>query len=456
MRYKHESNPRILRYFLLSVRDECLAAVNFIKYQWYLFVLLSFVVGGLIYWNNPIPPKTIRIAVGQQNSTLEVTAKRYEKLLAKDGLRLEMIRTKGAIENLQLLKQGKVDVALSQGGARLDGATGIVSLGSVGYQPLWFFTQNTGSTEEQDIFSFMHAKRISIGVAGSGTRIVVDELLNLIPASARKDYQLLPMDAPGSIQAMQEGKIDGMFLLAGLESINARTLLTSERISPMSFRLSEAMTKQLDYTEQIRVPAGIVSLSQPQFPKQNLHMIATTTTILARQNLHPTIQYMFLRAASRLNLSAPGLLIRAEGFPAYIDKSTPLSKVAEHYFKNGPLLLEDQVPLWLASFFERAWFGLLASFAIAYPILSFLPHYRTTMFDTMASQLYSDIFHLYLDAETAMNADRPARLIERFEAIRDRVLSLWVPKGSYEAYSFLLGTLELLRAKVLTAMANQD
>jgi TRAP-type uncharacterized transport system substrate-binding protein len=456
MRHQHKSNPRILRYFFLSARDECLAALNFIKYQWYLFVLLSGVIGGLLYWENPIPPKTIRIAVGQQNSTLEVTAKRYEKLLAKDGLRLEMIRTRGAIENLQLLKQGKVDVALSQGGTRLNSATDIVSLGSVGYQPLWFFTRKTRDTEEQDIFAYMHDKKISIGVVGSGTRIVVDELLNLIPASVRKDYRLLPMDAPGSIQAMREGKIDGMFLLAGLESINARTLLTSEDISPISFRLSEAMTRQLDYTEQIHVPAGVVSLSQPQFPKQDLHLIATTTTILVRQNLHPAIQYMFLRAASRLNLSTPGLLVRTEGFPAYIDKSTPLSKVAEHYFKNGPLMLEDKVPLWLASFFERAWFGLLTTFAIAYPILSFLPHYRTTMFNTMASQLYSDIFHLYLDAEVAMNTDRPARLVEKFEAIRDRILSLWVPKGSYEAYSFLLGTLELLRAKILTAMANQD
>jgi hypothetical protein len=74
----------------------------------------------------------------------------------------------------------------------------------------------------------------------------------------------------------------------------------------------------------------------------------------------------------------------------------------------------------------------------------------------MASQLYSEIFHLYLDAELSMNSAEPVKLIERLEKIRDRILALWVPKGSYEAYSFLLGALELLRAKVLTATANQD
>ena len=134
----------------------------------------------------------------------------------------------------------------------------------------------------------------------------------------------------------------------------------------------------------------------------------------------------------------------------------PLSNIADHYFKNGPLLLEDHVPLWMASLFERAWFKLLTTFAIAIPLLGFLPHFRTTIFDTMASQLYSEIFHLYLDAELSMNSAEPVKLIERLEKIRDRILALWVPKGSYEAYSFLLGALELLRAKVLTATANQD
>jgi TRAP-type uncharacterized transport system substrate-binding protein len=455
MRNSHDTNPRVVKYFLLSLRDESLAILNFFTYQWYIVLIILISMVCLIYGNNPIPPRTIRVAAGQLNSTLEVTAKRYASALAEEGMHLELIRTRGAIENLDLLRQGKVDVALSQGGVHLSGAPDIVSLGSVGYQPLWFFARETAGTQRQDIFSFMTGKRISIGLTGSGTRIVVDELMGLIPADIRKSYQLLAMDAPSSIQAIQEGKIDGMFLLAGLESINARTLLTSNGVTPMSFKFSEAMTRQLDYTEQLRVPAGIMSLTAPA-PKQDLQMIATTTTILARQSLHPAVQYMFLKAASRVNAGTQGLLLRAGGFPAYTDKSVPLSNIADHYFKNGPLLLEDHVPLWMASLFERAWFKLLTTFAIAIPLLGFLPHFRTTIFDTMASQLYSEIFHLYLDAELSMNSAEPVKLIERLEKIRDRILALWVPKGSYEAYSFLLGALELLRAKVLTATANQD
>ena len=88
----------------------------------------------------PLPPTVVRIATGQPQSSLELLGKQYASNFEKNGIQLELVTTAGAFANLELLKQGKVDAAFSLGGMVMEAdAQGIVSLGSVEYQPLWLF-----------------------------------------------------------------------------------------------------------------------------------------------------------------------------------------------------------------------------------------------------------------------------------------------------------------------------
>lgn len=439
-------NPKIENYLLLSIRDEFFALLNFLRHQWYLIPLVVGLFSLLIYYQNPFPPSHIRVAVGQENSTLEAVGRRYLPFLSRTGTTVEFVHTNGAIENLELLKAGKVDVALSQGGVSLDDAEGIVSAGSVGYQPLWFFCR-ADLAASGDVVDFLQNHRVSIALKGSGTRMVVDQLLALLPAEQHSRWRLREMSAGESIKALSNGEIDGMFLLAGLESGNVQALLARRDFRLLEFPLAEAISRHLDYAERVVLPAGTLSL-RPTLPARDLSLIATTTTILVREDLHPAIQHAFLKAASAVNREEPGLIPRKEGFPAFVEKGVPRSRVAERFYKNGTLLFEDHLPFFLASFFDTASFWMALGLAVLYPLMKLFPQYRKTMFRIVLSDRYGQVFRLYRRAEGAADPAEQAAVRQEFDRLERDILALWIPKGGSETFSFLMSALQLLRNKV--------
>jgi uncharacterized protein len=385
-------SPKVGKYFLLSVRDEFLALLMFCRYQWYVVVGVFGVMLLAIWFISPIPPSKLRIAAGQENSTLEFIARQYGEYFAGHGVTVEYLTTRGAADNLRLLREGKADVAFSQGGLPVARDEGILSLGSVGYQPLWFFYRGA-VFEGDDFVEFLADKRISIGLPGSGTRPVADALMGALPDVARGRIGVFEMAAAESALKLLRGEIDGMFLLAGMESGNAQALLTQPDVHILSYPVADALTKYIGYMEVITLPKGTLNLSPPR-PAHDVRMVATTTTVLAREILHPALQYLFMRATTELSFSERAFFERAGGFPAFTEHNIPRSEVAERYLQNGPPLLESYAPYWVASFFDRAWFAILAVLAVAYPLLRMLPGYRKTAFDIGASYKYGEIFKL--------------------------------------------------------------
>src|SRR2546422_7490161 len=77
------------------------AVVEFIK-VWGLVTLI--VVAGFVvayqYVGAP-PPKVVRIATGAKNGAYYVFARRYARLLANDGISLEVVSTAGSVENFR-------------------------------------------------------------------------------------------------------------------------------------------------------------------------------------------------------------------------------------------------------------------------------------------------------------------------------------------------------------------
>ena len=167
---KPHTDPKIIQHLRHAIHQEWHANLSLLKFQWP-FVLL-FVVGlaTLIYLARPFPPTHLKLATGQPNSSLEALGKKYVDHFKQNGVQLELVRTAGAHENIDMLKQGKVDAAFSVGGIELgEGAEDIVSLGSVEYQPFWLFYRGQeydGSNPTQ----FFSGKKLSINIPGSGTR----------------------------------------------------------------------------------------------------------------------------------------------------------------------------------------------------------------------------------------------------------------------------------------------
>jgi TRAP-type uncharacterized transport system substrate-binding protein len=438
--------PKIEKYILISMRDEIFALLHFLKYQWYIVAAIVALVAFAVSAYNPVPPSKIRIASGQVNSTLEVIAKRYQTVFAEGGVEVELVTTRGAVENLEALRDGRADIALSQGGAALSNANEIVSLGSIGYQPLWYFHRGEPQIGT-NIFEVSRGKRISIGLEGSGTRLVLDAILDLVSPDVRSTVIFIELAAGASIEALRNGSIDGMFLVAGIESGNVQALLGSPGVQFYDFSMAEGLTRQLPFMEVVKVPHGALGLS-PARPTTDTFMAATTTTVLARETLHPAIQHLFLKSATAFYSRDVSFFDRPGGFPAFIDKSTPRSDTAERYIANGPLLLDRHLPHWLASFLSVSWFWLVALVAVAFPLAKLTPSYRKVMFDVVLSDLYGRLFAVYRIADETKSFEELDVLCARHAVLAHEIGSLWVPKGCSTQYGFLLQAVETVSVKI--------
>ena len=92
---------------------------------------------------DPIPPRHFVIAAGMAGSGYDNFARQYARILARDGVELEVRNAAGAVEDLNLLRDGAsgVQAALTAlGFTRAGDEDTLYSLGGVFDAPILFFT----------------------------------------------------------------------------------------------------------------------------------------------------------------------------------------------------------------------------------------------------------------------------------------------------------------------------
>lgn len=440
----HHDYPDVEGYFLQSARDEMHALGMFFRYQWYVAIAIVLGIFFLIQFLKPLPPSEVRISRGQPNSSLEVEALNFQKALEKEEIKVELVPSKGTLDSLELLRQKKVDVALTQSGQPITEAEGLVSLGSVGYQAFWYFY--TGPEfHDTNIFQLFKDKRIYVNQPGSGTRYMVDSLLKVAGQLDKPTFTMVGDLSPkAAVDALKAKQLDGVFLIAGYDSLNVKALLADPQVNVLSFPITDALNLQLKGVDVVTLPMGAYSLN-PLVPKRDTKMVAVATTIIAEKTLHPDIQYLLLEASRDMNQRNEAVFdFPGGGFPAFTEKGIPRSDVAVKFYEKGPPSLKQELPHWLASFLDVAWFTLVAMFAVIYPLFQLIPGYRKTIFDMHASHLYTELFDLNRECENAKTLAEINACIEKVNEINEVILKTWVPKGAKESYGNLLNVLNIL------------
>ena len=445
-RPNNRESPYIENQFVVTVIDEARAIGLFMRHQWYYALAVILAIAVLIFYFEPLPPSHIRLSKGQPNSSLEVEAKYFKQALEENGIKTELIESKGTLDSLKLLEDKKVDIALSQSGLPIKRSSDIVSLGSLGYQALWFFYVGP-QFQGDDISRSFENKKIYINRPGSGTNFMVEKLLKIYQKQRTITFQKIDDLSPQqAVEALKIGKIDGMFLLAGYDSLNVQSLLADPKVQILNFPVAQALSLEIKGVDIVTLPKGVFSLSPPR-PTQDIKMVAVATTLFAKKNLHPEIQYLLLESAKERYYQDQNVFDRPGGFPEFTERGVPRSQIAEKFYERGPPLLASNLPHWLASFIEYAWFSLLALFAIVYPLMQFRPSYRKYIYTLYTERLYTKIFDLTSDVEAADSLDEINECIRKTDALYKKVLDLWVPKGCKDAYGSLINAMAILIAQ---------
>ena len=112
--------------------------IGFLKKIWLATAMCLALLVIFLRFIYPAPPQHLRIAAGSQGSYFHEVASSYKSALAKEGISLEIVQTRGALDNLQLVTDGKADLALTHDGLNLaKGKPELRSLGSISYEPLF-------------------------------------------------------------------------------------------------------------------------------------------------------------------------------------------------------------------------------------------------------------------------------------------------------------------------------
>ncbi|OEJ67741.1 TAXI family TRAP transporter solute-binding subunit [Magnetovibrio blakemorei] len=392
------------------------------------FVSLIILVAGFgiaYQFVEPAPPRAITIASGGPSGAYFAYANRYAEILARQGITLTVLETAGSLENIDLLASHKVDVAFVQGG------TGdahknpeLVSLGSLYFEPLWVFVRAGLQVEK---LNDLNGLKIAAGAMGSGTWAVAQQLLdiNQMPTDAPT---ILHMGSNEAAESLLKGDVDAAFFVTSPTSALIGQLLAEpaqSQVKLLNFIRAPAYTRQLRALSAVTLNQGVISLGR-NIPAHDITLLAPAATLAAREDLHPALQTLLVRAASEIHKDG-GLFEEPGQFPSsrYVDY--PMSDDAERFLKNGPSFLERYLPFWAAVLVDRLKVMLIPLLTLMIPLAKILPPAYRWRIRSRIFRWYKDLIRIEQSALKTQDAKTRTALRAELQTMADEVRDLNVP-----------------------------
>ena len=416
-------------------------------------LLLAAAVWAALHFIDPAPRMNVVIATGSDDSAYLEFAKSYAKLLAEDGVTLEVQPTGGTLDNIKRLRdpEDSARVAFLQDGLSdtdesraSDSDVDLVSLGAVSFDPIWIFYR---SKTEQTRLSSLLGKRIAVGNKGSGTQVLSLRLLKAHGIEERNSH-LVYTDRVQAQKQLQSGALDAAFFIGAPDSPLVRAMVAYPGIRVMNLDQAEGIARQFPYLHHLVLPHGAMDL-QNNIPGRDLQLLATTTTVVVTRNLHPAIVALLMKALQATHANA-ALLNPPHTFPAAKDSDFPLSKDAEHFYQSGPPFLQRYLPFWLATLVDRAALALIPLLAIMVPIFRAAPALYGWRIRRRIYRWYGELKYLEIQAQSQKPDASREELQKQLDHIESKVTNAVIPLAFSEHAYVLKEHIDLVRRKFAT------
>jgi TRAP transporter TAXI family solute receptor len=413
-----------------------------------LLVLAAFAIA--LRFVQPAPPKHLTMSTGDETGGYHAYGRRYQELLARDGVTVELLPSHGSLENVARLMEpdSRVDVGFLQSGTSFAAnAPHLVSLGSLYYEPLWVFYRG----DEIDDLPGLRGKRIAIGPEYSGVRALALQLL-AVNDVVLPPTELVPIGESDAAQALLDGKVDAAMFVGPMESPSVERLLAEPRLRLLSFERAEGYTRRFPYLYQVVLPEGSVDFAR-NVPRKDVVLIAPTANLLVQRDLHPALAYLLMRAAATLHSEA-GMFNRRAEFPSAKDADFPLSAQARRFYDSGPPFLQRYLPFWAANLIDRLWVMALPVLAVLIPLSRILPALYGWRMRARIYRWYGRLKEIELQLEDKQSPDDLHEMESRLDIIEQSVNRIPTPLAySANLYSFRQH-IDLVRTRVQHRLAD--
>jgi TRAP-type uncharacterized transport system substrate-binding protein len=434
------------RHFLIGLRTALSTSAP--------FLLLAAALIALAYWMlDPNPPRRVVLATGVPQGAYAEFGQRYAERLQRHGIAVELRSTQGAAENLALLRDPSsgIDIAFVQGGAgeAPDGDAALQSLGSMFYEPVWLFyrvdsAQRLAKRPTLDNLAQLVGWRVNIGAPGSGVPHLARQLLeaNRIDTGA---ITLSQQPVTPAVVELLEGRLDALVLASAPEAAMVQMLLQTPGIALFDFAQADAYTRRFGFLSAVTLPRGVVDLAA-DVPAADVHMVAPTATLVAREGLHPALAQLFVQAAAEVHGNS-GWFQRKGDFPNARDGERALAPEAERFYRNGVPWLQRYLPFWLANLIDRMWLALLSIVAVLLPLSRIVPPLIELRIRSRVFRWYGQLREIEAEAGA-----RPAQeLLTSLDDIEAKVNTVQLPLSYADELYALKSHIQFVRRRLQTA-----
>lgn len=437
--------PKSIRYVLMSLRDLLASASPFV-------VVAVGLLWLAFWWLNPTPPKRITLATGPSQSAYAEFGARYAKALAANGIEVVLLPSEGSSDNLQMLREGRADLGFVQGGtaaSQPEQDARLSSLGSLFLEPVWLFYREAAAlrlthTGRLTTLPQLRHLRLNVGTAGSGVPNLMATLLDINRLDS-KTMRLSQLEQTPATVKLLEGQLDALVFASAPESPMVQMLLQTPGIRLMDFGQNEAYARRLSFLAPVTLPRGVVDLAH-NLPPQDVHLIATTTTLLAGEGVHPALLQLLSQATLSLH-GAGAWFNRAHEFPKATGTDFALAPEAERTLRSGVPTLQRYLPFSWANPVERMWLALGIIVAVLLPLGKIAP-------PLYAFRVRSRVFRWYgqlrlLEERWEAGGAQTTELLEELKTLESRVEKVIVPLSYADELYALRNHIDLVRQKLL-------
>ena len=440
---------RIRSFSFVSLRDLLVAAGPTI-----VLVLAACIVA---YWLvDPAPPREVRLATGQENSAYESFGKQYAQELKKDDIRVTLLPTLGSQDNLERLRSGQAEIAFVQSGSTSEeqaSQLGLVSLGSLFTEPVWLFLRDKVKTNS---LTGLRGLRINLGPEGTGVPNLFRQILSVNGVEPQELKISTLENTPATVELLA-GRIDGLVFSSAPEAPLIQMLLQTPGIRLFNFTQAEAYTRRLPFLTHVTLPRGIVDLGR-DIPNQDYHLIAPTATLVAREDLHPALIDLFVKAAGEIHGGAGWFQQQAQ-FPSPKFTEIPVADEAAKYYRDGPPLLQRYMRFWLANLFERLWVVVVALAALVIPLSKIVPPLYVWRVRSRVYRWYGELRAVEQAWEGVQEDQREivrTDLLKRLDQIEEQVNHISIPLAYADGLYGLRGHINIVRQRLQAAQHGGD
>lgn len=446
--------PQPIRLFLLSIRDLLASAGPVV------FLVIGLLVAAY-WWLQPQPPKTVTLATGPSGSAYAGFGKRYAAALKTNGIEVVQKPTDGSFDNLQLLRSGEADVAFVRGGSAdpvKDEEAGLTSLGSLFFEPLWFFYRTdaargidrktatlTSLTQFQDL-------RINVDKPGSGVPEIMDRMFRANHMDPAK-LELSNLEQTPATEALQAGLLDVIVLASAPQSPLVQRLLRAPDIQLMDFAQSDAYSRRFPFLQPVTLPRGVVDLAA-DLPSHDISLLAATTSLLSREETHPAIRQLFAQSAQTLH-GGSGWFNRARDFPNTRTSELPVSPEGDRAINGTPPFWQRYLPFWASNLVERMWLVLGGLLVLMLPLSRIVPPLYQFRVRRRVFRWYARLRDVEARLES-QSGDADA-LLKELDALDRRVNQVAVPLSYADELYALRNNIYAVRKRILArAQVDED